>query len=779
MPTFSPRSWLLAGLLALAPLARGADDLNSLVDGLGQSAAAGDSAPETPKGLAVAAEAVPAEVAPGGKFEVVVHVLVPPKAHAFPDAQQKGSQSSSLYFLGAGGLQFEAPVWPKALREKNILDEFDNVYKGEVLIRVPGTAGANPGVYTAKGAFKGAYCDDAGQCYMPKEYPWQAQVTVKAVAAETPAPAAAPAPAAPAAPAAPLAVAAETLPAKVAPGGKFELVLRVTVEPGLHTYPDAAQNPTDSSTLRVTDGAGLSLGKPVWPQGTPYKNVLGQMEPVYFGQTLLHLSGFAPAKPGTYAVKGIFKGYYCDDKNLCYPPKEYPWSAQVVVEADAAGAATPGSDAAAPESARALEPVSFDLPWGKLTVDPNTAGGLALFLLLAAIGGLVLNFMPCVLPVIPIKILGLAQAAGTRNRRLLLGGVMSGGVIALWLGLGSVLAFSSVLGGTADIFRHPWVNLLLGLFIVLMALMATGLFALRLPQFLYRVNPKHDSLAGSFGFGLMTGVFALPCTGPFMGTAAATVLGAGDAKLTLAVFGAIGLGMALPYFVLAANPKWVDKLPRSGPASDVMKNFLGWLMLAGGVYFIQSGITQWVQPESHMGKRLGVMVALAVFAVSGLVLAKGCAGLWKASARKFAPGLFLALGLCLTALGAWQVYEEIATLPFPFARFVDEAQLPLGRGKITVVDFRSTNCLNCDYNEKTVFNTPAGKALLGADDVAAFQANIDHPADAAFLQKLSKNVAVPFLAVYGPDGKLVEKMSAIITTEQLRQAIEKARGGKK
>ncbi len=771
MPIFRSKSWLLAGLLALAPVAHGADDLNAL---LGLPAV--EDGADQPQGLVVIAETVPAEVAPGGDFEVVVHVTAPPGTHAFPDAAQKPSQASTIYFLSAGGLQFAPPVWPKGEKhEYKALEMTDVIYHGEQRIRIPGKAGQTPGTYVAKGAFKGAYCDDVGQCYMAKEYPWQVEVKVKAPApvvappAKVEASGSAPVPAA--VPAKGLTVTAEAVPVVVAPGDAFEIVVQVAVGEGLHAYPDAAQNSDSASSLRIVDAGTMTLGKPVWPAGIPHQNVAGETERVYQGKVQLRITAAAPAMAGTYGVKGVFTGFYCDDKGHCFPVEEYPWQAQVIVDATA----PPSLPPALPAATHSVEPIVFDLPWGKVSVDPNTGLGLGSFLLLSAIGGFVLNFMPCVLPVIPIKIMGLAQAAGTRSRRLLLGGVMSGGVVALWLGIGSVLAFTSVLGGTADIFRYPVVNLSLGLFIIVMAFAATGLFAIRLPQGLYRISPKHDSLAGSFGFGLMTGVFALPCTGPFMGTAAATVLGAGDSMLTLMVFGAIGFGMAVPYFALAANPKWVEKLPRSGPASDVMKNFLGWLMLAGGAYFVQSGVTQWVQPESHFGKRAGVMVALALFTIASLMLVKGCVSLWTSGSRKVITAVFLVIGLALGALGGQQIYTEIATRPFPFITLSDEAQLSLGKGKLTVVDFRSTNCLNCDYNEKTVFNTPVGKALLGAQDVAAYQANIDHDANARYLRRISGQVAVPFLIIYNAKGEPVEKMSAIITTEQLRLGLEKAR----
>src|SRR5690606_18971771 len=105
----------------------------------------------------------------------------------------------------------------------------------------------------------------------------------------------------------------------------------------------------------------------------------------------------------------------------------------------------------------------------------------------------------------------------------------------------------------------------------------------------YRFNPGHDSYVGAVGFGVMTAVLSTPCTAPFMGAAAAWSL-TQDAVVTWSTFGAIGVGMAAPYLVLSAYPSLVKRMPRTGPASELIKQVMGLLMLAAGAYFIGTGV---------------------------------------------------------------------------------------------------------------------------------------------------------------------------------------------
>ncbi|MCK4874052.1 MAG: thioredoxin family protein [Phycisphaerales bacterium] len=216
------------------------------------------------------------------------------------------------------------------------------------------------------------------------------------------------------------------------------------------------------------------------------------------------------------------------------------------------------------------------------------AGAWWLILLVAAVAGFLLNFTPCVLPVIPIKVLSLHQQAGNPRRCLALGVTFGVGIIAFFLAV--AIPIVVVRSGTApvldwgEIFGYWWLNAILALVILAMALGMIGLFTIKLPQKAYMFNPSHDTHAGSLMTGFLTGLLSTPCTGPMLGATIAWVV-TQPVAMGLSTFGAMGFGMALPYVLLAANPKWVDHLPRTGPGSELVKQVMSLLLIAVAVYF--------------------------------------------------------------------------------------------------------------------------------------------------------------------------------------------------
>ena len=140
---------------------------------------------------------------------------------------------------------------------------------------------------------------------------------------------------------------------------------------------------------------------------------------------------------------------------------------------------------------------------------------------------------------------------------------MMAGIIFFWLVLGGLMAFVSGFTATNQLFQYPAFTITVGLIIGLMAIGMCGLFTIRLPGKLYMVNPKHDTVHGSFLFGIMTAVLSTPCTAPFMGAAAAWAT-TEPPGITMLVFAAIGLGMGAPYLILAAFPRLTDRMPKAG-----------------------------------------------------------------------------------------------------------------------------------------------------------------------------------------------------------------------
>lgn len=229
----------------------------------------------------------------------------------------------------------------------------------------------------------------------------------------------------------------------------------------------------------------------------------------------------------------------------------------------------------------------FDFFGWRFAIGEN---GWPLVLLLAVLAGFFLNLTPCVLPVIPIKILSLQSHAKNPTRCFFLGIVFGLGIVAMFAVLG--LLMGGLIAGIhrmnwGDFFQYWWANLILGSIILVMALGMFGAFTTRLPNWVYLFNPQSDSAKGSFFLGVLTAVLATPCAGPLLG-AALTWAATQPAWLALAMFIFMGIGMALPYVILTANPKWIDHMPKSGPGSELVKQVMGILLLAAAFFFLGS-----------------------------------------------------------------------------------------------------------------------------------------------------------------------------------------------
>lgn len=431
-----------------------------------------------------------------------------------------------------------------------------------------------------------------------------------------------------------------------------------------------------------------------------------------------------------------------------------------------------GSEIAA---ARAGSGAEFNVFGWRFTVDTRGVAGLGLLLLLAALGGFVLNLTPCVLPVIPIKIMGLSQAAANPAKCLMLGVVMSMGVVAFWLAIGGAITFIAGFTAINTLFQQPWFSIVIALIIAVMAIGMLGFFTAGLPQWVYRINPRHDSVHGSFLFGVMTAVLSTPCTAPFMGSAAAWATQQ-KSIVTLATFGAIGIGMALPYLVLAANPKWVNKVPRTGPASELVKQVMGLLMLGVAVFFMGTGLGPLLMKEVGDPPLRAHWWGVAAFVVlAGGWMVFKTVKITRHPVRRAVVGLMaLALSAAAIALAVeqndrgpvkWQAWTP--------ARFEDA----LKTGKVVVVEFTAEWCLNCKALEASVLHRREVAEVLNSDSVIPMKVDITagYPEGVAFMKEL-KWANVPLLAIFGPAIEEPIKYDSY-TTGVVLGAIDRASGG--
>jgi thiol:disulfide interchange protein DsbD len=234
--------------------------------------------------------------------------------------------------------------------------------------------------------------------------------------------------------------------------------------------------------------------------------------------------------------------------------------------------------------------------------------------------------------------------------------------------------------------------------------------------------------------------------------------------------------MAVPYLILSAFPKLVDKMPRTGPASDLIKQVMGLLLLAAAAYFIGAGTAGLLvtppEPPSHL---YWWFVALLGASAGGWLA-------WRTIAITPKTGnriLFGGLGVFILAVSLLIGLSQTAKGPIDWTYYTPDRLASAQKdGKVVVIDFTAEWCANCKTLEALVLNQPSVSRELNADDVAAIKVDLTGNNEAGnALLKASNRVTIPLLLVYGRDGSVVLNASDY-TPQQVIDAINAARGTK-
>lgn len=439
---------------------------------------------------------------------------------------------------------------------------------------------------------------------------------------------------------------------------------------------------------------------------------------------------------------------------------------RIIVEA-----AAKGSTPAAIEGMLAIGRQGFDLratPGSVPAAAPGQAPWLATLLafLGAVLGGVILNIMPCVFPILSLKALSLAKANSDAGHPRAEALAYTAGVVLVCLALGAILL--AVRAGGASVgwafqLQDPRVILVLLLLVTGIALNLAGLFELSAPGFVNRAAAKGSG--GAFATGALAAFVATPCSGPFMAGAlgAALVL---PWPAALAVFGGLGLGIALPFLLLGFIPALRRRLPRPGAWMATLRRILSVPM------FLTAVALAWVlwRQVGERGLAIGGLalglLALGLIAVR-LRQRKGAPHGWALAA----PALLLACGAAalLPAAGA----AHAPTLGEPFS----EARLAALRaeGRPVFAYFTADWCLTCKVNEKGVIETEAVAKALAAGKVAVLVGDWTNgdPALGRFIEAHNR-AGVPLYLWYQP-GEAAPRVLPQILTQQAM--IDLARGG--
>ena len=582
-----------------------------------------------------------------------------------------------------------------------------------------------------------------------------------------------------------------------APGGDLLVAVQLTIQPGWHVWSHASQAKAlpgasvfegaifSSLAIAPTDGA-LHLRGAQWPAPTAAKADLGEGPSdyaVYEGSVTVY-ARIGVGKKATGSVKAALtlSLQACNERNCLAPAEiELPLVVQVQpgVAPTTAGAAFAGfdpaklvmaTDATAQASTVADDDgtIHFDFFGNAFTIDPRGLG-ILLVLVVAFFGGMLLNFTPCVLPVIPLKIMSLSAAAGDRVRCLRLGLVMSAGVVAFWLVLGLLVGGLSGFTTSNQLFQYPVFTIGLGLFIAVMAFGMAGFFSVNLPQWVHSIDASHETMGGSFVMGIMTAVLSTPCTAPLMGAAAGWAAASGSLATVLTVFGTIGAGMAAPYALLSAFPQMARRMPRSGPASEVVKQVMGLLLMAAAAFFIGAGVNGWLPVPSvvHWWIVGGFGVA------AGVWMAWRTVRITRSLARRAVYG---GLGLLMALVSAGVTRElgmdhgRIAWVRYS-AQALEQARHD---GRAVLLDFTAEWCLNCKALEKAVLDRTEVAAAISQPGVTALKVDItSRSSDGWNLLHAYDRVSIPLLVVQKADGTVTLKSDAY-TPEQVLTALKQA-----
>ena len=390
--------------------------------------------------------------------------------------------------------------------------------------------------------------------------------------------------------------------------------------------------------------------------------------------------------------------------------------------------------------------------------------------LVALLGGLILNAMPCVLPVLSIKLASAVKAHGRSRTRLRSGFLMSAaGVIAfMWL-LAAATLGAQTLGlsvGWGLQFQNP---LFLAAMVVVLALFSANLFGafeIALPASWQTQLARADGqpgLAGDFATGAFAAVLATPCSAPFLGTAVAFALSGRPVDIVV-IFTALGVGLALPYLLVAATPGLVHRLPRPGRWMVWLKFVLGGLLAltAAWLFWVMQGVAGFA---AVAGVAAGVAALVAVLSLRGLgqPLRLGAA-LALAAATLVAPAILR--GTPTAATGpetGWVRFErgEIARL--------------VSTGRVVLVDVTADWCLTCKANKALVLDRDPVRSALARPEVVPMLADWTRSDDAItrYLESFGR-FGIPFNAVYGPAAPDGIVLPELLSSEAVLEAIERA-----
>jgi thiol:disulfide interchange protein DsbD len=532
------------------------------------------------------------------------------------------------------------------------------------------------------------------------------------------------------------------------------LLLRWTMPKDYYLY-------RDKTEITVASPPGVTAGEPDWPSGVAHHDEHFGDTIVYFDQVEVPVPLKGPADAKTAELDVAYQG--CLENGICYPVMKRHISVDF-----GAGTATVGAPAAA--SASAAKEVAPTPPPPGLVPKSEAPLGFVAAIGLALLGGLVLNLMPCVLPVLSLKaitVLESGESPGAARKHALW---YTAGVLVAFAALGVIIVGIRAAGHGIQWgaqFQQP-----LAIGILVYVMLAVGLSMSGVFEIGGSLGNVGSGLAsrsgpsGDFFTGVLAVVVASPCTAPFMGSAIAFAFAA-PVPIAFLIFLALGLGLALPFLLIGFVPAIARLLPRPGRWMETLKQALAFPMYLTAVWLL------WV-----LTKQRGADATALVLA-GGVLLAMA---LWWFGRTRNRSGSLSWIFTAVLAVGAAAALWTVHGLPAQTAATVaTDGIVPYSPEKLAelraagtpvLVDMTADWCITCKANEHAVLDTDAFKALLKRTGTVYMRGDWTdvNATIAAFLEQYH-SVGVPLYVVY-PKGGDGHKLSTVLTYDIVQQALE-------
>ena len=805
-----------AGLATLLILALG---------GLAMAAPIGESEKVGP--VAAQAFADHEAIAPGDAFKLAVVLKLDPGYHIYWQNPNGTGQPTEIEWKAPDGYQFGRLRYPvPQVKDDKVLNETSYVYEGAATlltpVRVPDSA--KPGeqiTFTANGRW--LVCRESciqGTVKLSLTLPVVAKGTPPKPANEKLFKEAAAAIPEPTEKAEHVKLTGSIDKETVKPGDKFTATLTAEIQAAHHMQ---SNKPLDKTlipaVLFVERTPDFEAGEVTYPKAVEHQDkLLGKLSE-YSGKVefKIPMEVLAEADKKPRWIRGVLQYQICSDAGTCFPPQRVEFSIPVqmaggpkppAAEDEIAASSTQGATSG---GAQIPPPIASEEGW--FSRFQGWLIGLGFFgvILCGLLGGFLLNLMPCVLPVISLKVLSFVkQAHDDRWRIFRMGLTYSAGIMVFYVVL--AVLFFVWHKGWGELFQSPTFVIIMAAVIMAFAMSLFGVFALFTPKVVNELGAKAEAQEGylsAFATGILATLLGTACTAPFLSAAIGYAAQLPPAQGT-SIFLATGFGMAFPFILLTYNPSWLRFLPKPGPWMGMFEKIMGFLLL-GTVIWLLNPL------RGQLGAYGMLLTMIFLLAVAIAVWLKGLIQFGDPVERK----IKLYGTAVLILLVGWMLpFRWMATIPSLTAEHIEKedlaadgqllrellkehpdvaeklvprpdwsadkiqwrqyrrllAMLAVEYGYTVFVDYTADWCASCKTNLKTSIDRGETIKVMRELNVVCFEADytVTRPEITEDLQRF-KRAGVPMYLVYSPGNApnpqvLPELLTPQIVTDALRKA---------